>query len=73
MGNVFVTDSQRAWIEIQKIALTKSLLKLEKAPTWSIMKYFNEITTSKKFEYFITICILANTICMATVHHRMSE
>ena len=27
MGNIFVTDSQRAWIEIQKIALAKNLLK----------------------------------------------
>ena len=37
------------------------------------MKWFSKITSSKKFEYFITICIVANTICMATVHHQMSE
>ena len=32
MGNIFVTDSQRAWIEIQKIALSKALLKQAKEP-----------------------------------------
>ena len=37
------------------------------------MRWFSKITSSKQFEYFITICILANTICMATVHHQMSE
>ena len=37
------------------------------------MQIFSYITNSKKFEYFITGCIIANTICMAMVHHRMSD
>ena len=32
MGNIFVTDSQRAWIEIQRIALAKNLLKQTREP-----------------------------------------
>ena len=32
-GNIFMTDKQREWIEIQKVVMSKNLQKKIKAPT----------------------------------------
>lgn len=69
MGNNFVTQEQRAWIEIQKVVLRKNLVKeLTRPKGYQIL--FSKITDHIGFEYGITACILLNTLAMACVHYR---
>ena len=72
MGNCFVTQEQRSWIEIQKVCLSKNLIKELRKPQGYQVK-FTALTEHYCFEYFITGCILANTIAMAMVTYRMPE
>lgn len=69
---VFVTDSQKKWLEIRKIMLNKPLMKDVPNPK-GIQVFFRKITTSSRFEGFITTCIVLNTVAMAVVHLGMSD
>lgn len=72
MGNNFVTQEQRAWIAIQKVCLSKNLMKeIQRPKGYQIV--FTKITEHPSFEYFITGCIIANTVAMACVHYRQSD
>jgi voltage-gated cation channel len=55
VGGIFVTDSQRNWIEIQHTMLSKTLIKKKFAPTNKFRRFFYELQASKYFEAFITI------------------
>ena len=72
VGGIFVTESQRNWIEIQHTMLSKTLIKRSKVPKNKIRKFFFRIQEHKYFEYFITGWILANTVIMAMRYARMS-
>lgn len=69
---VFVTDSQKRWLEIRKIMLHKRLLK-DVAEPKGLQVVFRDITTSACFEGFITLCIVLNTVAMAVVYLGMSD
>lgn len=72
MGQMFVTDHQRSWIEIQRVILSKNLkLKLQK-PTGIRLKFYQLTEETKAFEYAITGCIVINTLFMAIKHDRMN-
>ena len=69
---MFVTDQQRSWIEIQKVILSKDLrLKFVK-PKGCRLAVYKLTEEAKGFDYFITSCILLNTIVMAIKHDRMN-
>lgn len=72
VGGIFVTDSQRNWIEIQHIMLSKTLIKKQYPPKNRIRKFFFRIMNHKYFEVFIISCIFLNTIVMAMRYARMS-
>lgn len=55
VGGIFVTDSQRNWIEIQHTMLSKTLIKKNFAPTNKFRKFFFDLQASKYFESFIII------------------
>ena len=69
---VFVTDSQKRWLEIRKIMLHKRLMK-DVAEPKGLQIVFRKITTSACFEGFITLCIVLNTVAMAVVYLGMSD
>ena len=72
MGDLFVTQGQREWIDIQHIVLRKTLQKKEVKPKNPFRRMFFYLVTHKVFEIFITLCILANTIVMSVRHARMT-
>lgn len=73
LGNMFVTESQKKWIEIQRIIMRKKLKLQEQKPTKGIRLKCLNFAKSRGFEWFITICILANTIVMSIKYARMNE
>ena len=73
VGGIFVTESQRNWIEIQHTMLSKTLIKKSKIPKNKFKRFFFRIQDHKYFDYTITWSILANTVIMAMRYARMSE
>jgi hypothetical protein len=73
VGGIFVTDSQRNWIEIQHIMLSKTLIKKQYLPKNKCRKFFFDVQSHKFFEYFIIVCIMMNTVIMAMRYARMTE
>ena len=71
LGNMFVTESQRSWIEIQKVGQGKRLTMKMKEPK-GFQKLFYGIIKheSGKFDHVVTFFILMNTIVMAMKHYR---
>jgi hypothetical protein len=72
LGNMFVTESQKGWIEIQKIGLGKRLKTKINEPVGIRLPFFR-LVNKKSFEYTITFFIILNTIVMAINHYRMPE
>ena len=72
LGNMFVTEQQKSWIEIQKIGLGKTLKTKVNEPTGSRLPFYR-LVNKKWFEYTIMFFIVLNTVVMASRHHRMSE
>lgn len=73
LGNMFVTEQQKSWIDIQKIALLKTLKTKLDEPTDPVrIKFFN-LVKMKKFEYTITFFILLNTVFMTLKYHNMNH
>lgn len=64
LGNMFVTEQQRSWIEIQKIGQSKKLRMKIVVPSGLQGKFF-QLVNHHIFEYTITFFIVFNTICMA--------
>lgn len=52
-GGIFVTDSQRNWIEIQHLMLAKTLLKKKYPPHNKCRLLFYRVQENKYFEAFI--------------------
>ena len=73
VGGIFVTDSQRNWIEIQHLMLAKTLIRKKFPPKNKFRRFFYNLQYSKYFEGFIVGCILLNTVVMAMRYARMSE
>jgi hypothetical protein len=71
LGNTFVTDHQRSYIEIQKVGMEKQLKRKIKEPA-GCSKYFFRLVDHDYFEFFITIVIVMNTVVMAIRHYQMS-
>jgi hypothetical protein len=72
LGNTFVTEQQKSWIELQATALKKTLRKKAPPPPGfrgHIFKFVNH----KHFDRFITACIILNTAIMAGRHNSMSK
>lgn len=72
LGNLFVTQSQKSWIELQKMGLGKHLKTKMKAPV-GFRNYFYRLVTNKYFEYIITFFIVINSAVMAMRHHDMRQ
>jgi len=72
LGNMFVTESQKSWIEIQKIGLGKHLKAKINEPTGGRLPFF-KLIKSMYFEYTITFFIILNTIVMAMRRYQMPE
>lgn len=70
LGNMFVTDHQRSYIEIQKVGMEKQLKRKIKEPD-GCRRYFYHMVNHVYFEYFITVFIVLNTIVMALKHYQM--
>jgi len=71
-GSLFVTDDQRAWIDAQRIGLTRKLQKRIDPPEgWrgSMFKLVN----SSLFDGSITFFIAFNTIVMAVKYDGIPE
>lgn len=73
VGGIFVTDSQRNWIEIQHLMLAKTLLRKKYPPQGKFRRFFYDVQDSKYFEGFIITCIFMNTIIMAMQYARMDH
>lgn len=72
LGNMFVTESQKKWIEIQRIIMRKRLKFQENKPTRGFRLQCLNFAKSKWFDIFITGCILLNTLIMSMKYSRMS-
>lgn len=72
LGNQFVTEHQRSWIEIQKIGQGKQLRRKTKVPTGCQYQFY-WLVNHKTFDHTITFFIVLNTIVMAIKHYQMSE
>jgi len=68
LGNLFVTEQQKSWIEIQKIAINKTL-KVKLHEPNGFRRFFFRIVIHSKFEMIISICIILNTLTMAFKHY----
>ena len=73
LGNMFVTESQKKWIEIQRIIMRKNLKIQDNLPQNGIRYGWLKIATSRWFDWSITACIFANTIIMSMRYARMSD
>jgi len=72
LGNMFVTEQQRSWIEIQKVGQGKKLRRKINKPT-GLQHSFYWLVNHSYFEYTITFFIFLNTIVMAMKKYRMSR
>lgn len=54
LGNMFVTESQKKWIEIQRIIMRKRLKLQEQKPTKGFRLKILNFVKNKWFEFFIT-------------------
>ena len=73
LGNMFVTESQKKWIEIQRIIMRKKLKFQDKLPQSGIRYMILIFVTSRWFDWSITAIIFANTIVMSIRYSRMSD
>ena len=73
LGNMFVTESQKKWIEIQRIIMRKKLKFQDNLPQTGIRNKILKFATSRWFDWSITACIFANTIVMSIRYARMSD
>ena len=73
VGGIFVTESQRNWIEIQHTMLSKTLIKKSKVPKSKFRRFFFRLQEHRYFDLFITGCILSNTVIMAMRYARMTN
>ena len=73
LGNMFVTESQKKWIEIQRIIMRKKLKFQDKLPQSGIRYMVLMFVTSRWFDWSITAIIFANTIVMSIRYSRMSD
>jgi hypothetical protein len=72
LGNMFVTEQQKSWIEIQKVGLNKKLRTKVNEPTDWRLTYF-KIIKNRWFEFTITGFIVLNTAVMALRSYRMNS
>lgn len=55
LGNMFVTESQKKWIEIQRIIMRKKLKLQEQNPTRGLKLKLLNFAKNKWFDLFITL------------------
>lgn len=64
-----MTDEQIEWAETRKLIMDLKPRKRRNAPDSPVRLYFFNIANSNWFDFFITLCILANFVCMLTKQH----
>lgn len=72
IGSIFITDSQKDWIEVQRLMLNKVLKVKQVIPTHRMRRFFYNLVHNKYFDYFITFCIFTNTAVMAIRYYQMN-
>ncbi|KAL4477028.1 hypothetical protein ABPG72_011725 [Tetrahymena utriculariae] len=67
--NVYLTDEQSQWIELQRLIVrsTPDFTSM-KPPSNAIRKFLWRIVESQKLEFFIISCIIGNVIVMAMTY-----
>ena len=66
--NRLLTQKQRSWIHVQNMTYSIQPIKLVKAESRFILRLWSiKLTQTKKFELFIMVCILLNTVLMSLV------
>lgn len=84
-GNAFVTEDERTWVEMQSLLLGR--VRLKQRPNWdhyrSMYKWGPQMAAGReaalrfcqhrRFEVFMSICIVINTLAMTLRHSDMSE
>lgn len=72
VGNLFVTDAQRNWMEMQHLMLSKNLQLKKKLPSNRCKQKLYTIVNSNKFDYVIIFIIFLNTCTMSLKYYRMN-
>jgi hypothetical protein len=62
--NYLLTENQKKWIEAKIILINAKPRRRYKQPSTSIRKFLFAVAQNKRFEMFINICIILNTICL---------
>lgn len=71
-GSMFLTTSQTALKRIYRLQQKKFKLIDHKEPCNACHQVFYDIAESQIFKGFISFCIFANAVVMATLHYRQS-
>jgi hypothetical protein len=67
------TISMRKWVDIQRLMMKQKLTTKWFIPEKGLQRFFALICTSKTFEFFIYIVIVANVVVLAMPYHGMSD
>ncbi|RLN96091.1 hypothetical protein BBJ28_00027013 [Nothophytophthora sp. Chile5] len=65
-GDYMLTPEQKKWIEAQKAASRVGPVRILKPPRHPVRRAFFFFVKRQRFEWFIMICIITNTLLMAT-------
>ncbi|TMW67789.1 hypothetical protein Poli38472_007461 [Pythium oligandrum] len=64
-GEIFLTEDQKKWIEAQKAASRVGPIRKLRRPNHHLRGLVFDIVKRRRFEWFIMICIIVNTVLMA--------
>ncbi|CEG50199.1 voltage-gated ion channel superfamily [Plasmopara halstedii] len=64
-GDFMLTPEQKKWIEAQKAASRVGPVRILKPPKEYFRRHLFNLVTMQRFEWFIMICIIVNTVLMA--------
>ena len=68
-----LTDEQKEWVKIQRYLVDVSPPQIPVKPTNAFRKFFYDQVLSVWFEWFVTICILLNTVMLCMDYNKASE
>ncbi|KAF4323781.1 hypothetical protein BBO99_00000958 [Phytophthora kernoviae] len=71
-GDFMLTPEQKKWLEAQKAASRVGPVRIMKPPQHPLRRLLFYAVNSKRFEWFITICIIVNTLLMAAQYFGQS-
>jgi hypothetical protein len=73
LGNTFLTEGQKKWMDIQKLILKQELKVKAIPPKERTRLWCYNVINSPFFEYSIQACIFMNTIVMAVKYYLMPD